>query len=81
MTSWVYAYDRLQEKCIDAITINNILLFLTNRFHVDVGLYNKRLQKMSKCVKNINDTLGFALSASFLFSPHFGIICDLLLTD
>ena len=36
---------------------------------------------MSKCVKNINDTLGFALSASFLFSPHFGIICDLLLTD
>ena len=29
---------------------------------------------MSKCVKNIIDTLGFALSASFLFSPHFGII-------
>ena len=36
---------------------------------------------MSKCVKNIIDTLGFALSALFLFSPHFGIICDLLLTD
>ena len=46
-----------------------------------MGLYSKRLQKMSKRVKNISDTLGFALSASFLFSPHFGIICDLLLTD
>ena len=34
---------------------------------------------MSKCGKNISDTLGCAPSAAFLFSPHFDIICDLLL--
>ena len=59
-----------------------LLSFKTNRFHVAVGMYSTvqyRLHKMSKCGKNISDTLGCAPSAAFLFSPHFDIICDLLL--
>ena len=33
----------------------------------------------SKCGKNISDTLGCASCATFLFLPHFDVICDLLL--
>ena len=32
-----------------------------------------------KCGKNISDTLGYASCATFLFLPHFDVICDLLL--
>ena len=32
-----------------------------------------------KCGKNISDTLGCASCVTFLFLPHFDIICDLLL--
>ena len=56
-----------------------LLSFKTNRFHVPVGMYSNTSQMMSKCGKNISDTLGCAVSATFLFSPHFDIICDLLL--
>ena len=31
------------------------------------------------CGKNISDTLGCASCATFLFLPHFDVICDLLL--
>ena len=41
--------------------------------------FSNRSQKTSKCGKNISDTLGYASSATFLFLPHFGVICDLLL--
>ena len=34
---------------------------------------------MSKCGKNISDTLDRASCATFLFLPHFDVICDLLL--
>ena len=34
---------------------------------------------MYKCGKNISDTLGCASCATFLFLPHFDVICDLLL--
>ena len=34
---------------------------------------------MSKGGKNISDTLGYASCATFLFLPHFDVICDLLL--
>ena len=39
--------------------------------------YN-RLWKMSKCGKNIwfSDMLGWASCATFLFLPHFDVICD-----
>ena len=59
-----------------------ILIFLsykTNRFHVAVRLFSNRSQRTSKCGKNISDTLGCASCATFLFLPHFDIICDLLL--
>ena len=38
--------------------------------------YSNRSQKTSKCGKNISDTLGYA---TYLFLPHFDVICDLLL--
>ena len=42
-------------------------------------LFSNRSQKTSKCGKNISDTLGCASCATFLFLPHFDVICDLLL--
>ena len=57
----------------------NSLLYETNRFHVAVCLFNNRSQRTSKCGKNISDTLGCASCATFLFLPHFDVICDLLL--
>ena len=57
----------------------NYLLYKTNRFQVAVRLFSNRLQRTSKCGKNISDTLGCALCATFLFLPHFDVICDLLL--
>ena len=55
------------------------LLYKTNRFHVAVLLFSNRSQRTSKCGKNISDTLGCASCATFLFLPHFDVICDLLL--
>ena len=55
------------------------LLYKTNRFHVAVRLFSNRSQRTSKCGKNISDTLGCASCATFLFLPHFDVLCDLLL--
>ena len=44
-----------------------------------VCLFSNRSQRTSKCGKNISDTLGCASCATFLFLPHFDVICDLLL--
>ena len=52
--------------------------YLTNRFQVAVRLFSNRSQRTSKCGKNISDTLGCTSRATFLFLPHFDIICDLL---
>ena len=41
-------------------------------------LFSNRSQRMSKCGKNISDS-GCASCATFLFLPHFDVICDLLL--
>ena len=41
--------------------------------------FSNRSQETSKCGKNISDTLGYASCATFLFLPHFDVICDLLL--
>ena len=54
-------------------------LYKTNRFQVVVRLFSNRSQKTSKCGKNISDTLACGSCATFLFLPHFGVICDLLL--
>ena len=50
---------------------NFFCLCKTNKFHVAVRLFSNRSQRTSKCGKNISD--------SFLFLPHFDVICDLLL--
>ena len=42
-------------------------------------LFSNRSQRTSKCSKNISDTLSCALCATFLFLPHFDVMCDLLL--
>ena len=42
-------------------------------------LFSNRSQRTSKCGKNISDTLGCASCATFLFLPHFDVICDRLL--
>ena len=55
------------------------LLYKTNIFHVAVRLFSNRSQRTSKRGKNISDTLGCASCATFLFLPHFDVICDLLL--
>ena len=57
----------------------NSLLYKTSRIHVAVRLFSNRSQMTSKCGKNISNTLGCAACATFLFLPHFDIICDLLL--
>ena len=54
----------------------NSLLYKKNRFQVAVRLFSKRSQRTSKCGKNIS---GCASCATFLFLPHFDVICDLLL--
>ena len=41
--------------------------------------FSNSSQKTSKCGKNISDTLGYASCATYLFLPHFDVICDLLL--
>ena len=46
---------------------------------VAVHLFSNRSQRTSKCGKNISDTLGCTSCATFLFLPHFDVICDLLL--
>ena len=57
----------------------NSLLDKTNRFQVTVRLFSNRSQMTSKCAKNISNTLGCTSCATFLFLPHFDVICDLLL--
>ena len=54
-------------------------IYKTNRFQVAVRLFSNRSQRTSKYGKNISDTLGCASCATFLFLPHFDVICDLLL--
>ena len=53
-----------------------LLIYKTNRFHVAVRLLSNRSQRTSKCGKNISDTIGCASCATFLFLPHFDVICD-----
>ena len=78
----VLTYDLLENRRIDDVIIKtcfNSLLYKTNRLQVAVLLFSNRSQRTSKCGKNISDTLGCASCATFLFLPHFDVICDLLL--
>ena len=61
-------YDLLEDRHIDDVIIKtffNSLLYKTNRFQVAVHLFSNRSQRTSKCGKNISDTLGCALCATF----------------
>ena len=78
----VLTYDLLEDRHTDDIIIKtffNSLLYKTNRFQVAMRLFSNRSQRTSKCGKNISDTLSCALCATFLFLPHFDVMCDLLL--
>ena len=78
----VLTYDLLEDRRLDNIIIKtffNSLLYKTNRFQVAVRLFSNRSQRTSKCGKNISDTLGCTSCATFLFLPHFDVLCDLLL--
>ena len=78
----VLTYDLLEDRRMNDVIIKTFKYFLsykTNRFQVTVRLFSNRSQRTSKCGKNISDTLGCALCATFLFLPHFDVICDLLL--
>ena len=78
----VLTYDLLEDRRIDDIIIKtffNSLLYKTNRFQVAVRLFSNISQRTSKCGENISVTLGCASCATFLFLPHFDVICDLLL--
>ena len=67
----VLTWDLFEDGRINDVAINNLWLFKTNRFHVPAGLDSNRPQKASRWAKNISDT--------FLFLPHLGSSCDLLL--
>ena len=58
------------------VTVNffTSLLYKINRLHVAMHLVSNRSQKMSKLGVNISDTL-----PTFLFLPHFCVICYVLL--
>ena len=56
----------------------NSLLYKTIRFQVAVRLFSNKSQRTSKCGKNISYTRGTAECATFLFLPHFDVLCDLL---
>ena len=69
----VLTYGLLEDRRIDNVIIKtffNSLLYKTNRFQVAMHLFSNRSQRTSKCGKNISDTLGCALYATFLFLPH-----------
>ena len=65
MTSSLATFVSLFIKQIDSM-----LLYVCNSL-------SNRSQMMSKCGKNISDTLGCASYATFSFLPHFDVICDL----
>ena len=54
------------------------LLYKTNRFHVCSVIDHRRRQNV---VRTSVTHSAIASCATFLFLPHFDVICDLLLTD
>ena len=57
-----------------------IYIYLYNKLSYVRILIGSHLWSIgSKCGKNISDTFGCASCATFLFLPHFDVICDLLL--
>ena len=55
------------------------IIYLTNRFHITVGLFSNRSQTTSKCCKNKEVAHEPQASVSLMFLPHFEVLCELLL--
>ena len=53
------------------------MLYLTDRFRVAVRLFSNRSQMTSKCGKN--KKVAHEAQLMMMFSPHFDVLCDLLL--
>ena len=80
LRAWNYERRICLRQCyFKDYTKLTVVVKLTNRFQVAVRLFSNRSQRTSKCGKNISDTLGCASCATFLFLPHFDVLCDLLL--
>ena len=76
----VAIYDLFEAGRVNDLTVNFLISFLnkTNRFHVAVCLFSNITHKTSKYGQNISDTHSPNGScATFLFLPHFDVICDL----
>ena len=56
--------------CVSVLMLFWSLYNSNNRFHVTMGLFSDRLQKTSKCGKNISNTLACGSCATALFLPH-----------
>ena len=54
-----------------AAVVSVSLLYNTNRFHVVMRLFSNRSQRMSKCGKNISDTLSCRLVCHFFVLTTF----------
>ena len=75
------------KNCLNSITLwlaNVTILLFTRTFATWYFCFSRKAKdiqhvEISKCGKNISDTLGYASCATFLFLPHFDVICDLLL--
>ena len=57
----------------------NSLLYKTNRFHVAVRLFIIDHRRRQNVVRTSVTHSAIASCATFLFLPHFDVICDLLL--
>ena len=52
---------------------------LANKLHVAVRLFSNSSKITSKCGKNKEVAHKPRASVSLMFSPHFGVFCDVLL--
>ena len=68
-------------RCIDDVINRHICSYIIYSKWVPccTHLFSNRSRKMSKCGENISDSLEYCLCNTFLFLPHFDVICDLIL--
>ena len=58
-----------RQECVSVVFLFRSS-YKTNRFNVAVVLFSNRSQTMSKCGKNISDTLASGSCVTSLFLPH-----------
>ena len=74
-------YDLLEDRCINDVTIDNILIFFSFLTNIYIYVTGNRSRKTLKWDKNVSETPGCTSSAAFLLLPHFGFIFNLLLKN